>query len=161
MRKTRWYASDRGSLPFAMLVVVVTIVTTAMLATTLTWQARAASREQARQDARWAADSATSIALENLSTLTTALTGAPVVTSLPTSATQGPPWRPVTTGNQTTMRWYIVRSATVDDITLIAEGRATNDYPVTHTSVISLRYDQGAKTWVAYQVSSNISVPSA
>lgn len=149
------FRDERGSIPFAMLVVVVTILTTSMLATTLTWQARSASREQARQDARWAADSATSLALERLSSTTPLLAGVPVVDRIPTSPDQGPPWNRAP-DTSSAMRWYAVRSTNVNDITVIAEGRTTDNYPVTYASVIAMRYDFGAGGWVAYRISSNI-----
>ena len=150
---------DRGSIPFAMLVVVVTILTSAMLATTLTWQARSAAREQARQDARWAADSATSLAIERLSTTTQLLQGIPVVDRVPTTPDQGPPWKRMP--DQTSqMRWFVLPGANANDITVVAEGRTQDVLPVTHATVIAMRYDFGAGGWVAYRISSDIRVES-
>lgn len=151
--------NDRGSIPFAMLVVVVTILTSAMLASTLTWQARSASREQARQDARWAADSATSLAIERLSITTPLLQGVPVVDRIPTTPDQGPPWRSMPSGTSQ-MRWFVLPGLNANDITVVAEGRTQDVLPVTYATVIAMRYNFGAGGWVAYRISSDIRVES-
>jgi hypothetical protein len=159
-RHAAWRTREEGSIPFALLVVLVIIVTSAMLVSTLAWQARLASQEQARQDARWAADSATSLALETLSITDNLLPGMPVVEAIPTSPDQPPAWLSVP-NSTTKMRWFIVESTDSNDITVIAEGRTADAFPVTQVNFISMRFDYGVRGWFAYRISSSIDAPAA
>ena len=133
-------------------------MTSATLVSALAWQSRAAGREQARQDARWAADSATSLALEDLSAANNLLDGIPVLTSIPATLDDGPPWRaaPEATG---ALRWFVLRGEDANDITVLAEGRTLDRYPVAYTNYISMRYDYTGRGWVAYRISSSIDTP--
>lgn len=145
---------DRGSLPFAMLVAMVTILTSAMLGTTLAWQARSADREQAIQDARWAADSAVSVAMDRMSSTNRLLRGVPVADRAPTSSAQGPAWR-TTASEKTQMRWFVIPGTSSNNVMLIAEGRTTDRVPLVYTTVIDMSYNFGSGRWTATRVSSD------
>ena len=145
---------DRGSLPFAMLVAMVTILTSAMLGTTLAWQARSADREQAIQDARWAADSAVSVAMDRMSSTNRLLRGVPVADRAPTSSAQGPAWR-TTASQKTQMRWFVIPGTNSNNVMLIAEGRTTDQVPLVYTTVIDMTYNFGAGRWITTRVSSD------
>lgn len=157
--KRLFQRNEKGSIPFAMLVAVITVVTSSMMAATLTWQARAAARENALQDARWAADSAANVALERLAVANPLLTGIPITQNVPATPSVGPVWRTTPTP-ETAMRWFVVRAPGSNDISVFAEGRTSGDYPVVHTTIMSMRFDRSANRWVTYRISTKLEEPS-
>lgn len=142
-------------MPFALMTAGVVMVISASVGSSVAWQLRIVSSQQAEQDAQWAALNAVNLGMQRLSTIDPATlaasnpTGVSTTIAPSTAPPAGLPFLEQVGSVGVSLRWWVQKSAVPENITLFAQGQGGMSNQLADDVIaVVLRYDYTLGAWV-------------